>query len=112
MTNDRAAYIAGLRDLADFLDTNPDIPTPCQDVTAYYLPDTAPDPQMRADVDKIATYLGSQIDASGLPGGHYRTQINFGPVQYRAVAVLAKGRALYQADISYAGCVALDNPDE
>ncbi|MEO3810705.1 hypothetical protein ABGB17_17025 [Sphaerisporangium sp. B11E5] len=112
MTPDRAAYITGLRDPADLLDTNPDIPTPCQDVTAYYLPTTAPDPQMRADIDNIAAYLGSTIDPTGLPGGHYRTSITFGPVEYRAVAVLAKGRARHDADSSYTGCIRPDTPDE
>jgi hypothetical protein len=111
MIDKRAAYISGLRDLADFLDTNPDIPTPLQDVTACYMPDRAPDSQMCADVDKIAAYLGSQIDADGLPGGHYRTSIKFGPVEYRAVAVLAKGRAHYEADSSYSGCLIPDGPD-
>ncbi|MET8141359.1 hypothetical protein ABZU32_13720 [Sphaerisporangium sp. NPDC005288] len=67
---------------------------------------------MREEVDKIAAYLGSEIDPHGLPEGHYRTSIRFGPVEYCAVAVLTKGRARYSADISYAGCVIPDNTHE
>ncbi|GII67367.1 hypothetical protein Skr01_74520 [Sphaerisporangium krabiense] len=112
MTYDRTAYISGLRDLADFLDTNPGFPTPCQAVTAYYMPERATDDQMREEVDKIAAYLGSEVDPNGIPGGHYRTSIRFGPVEYRAAAVLAKVRARFTAETSYAGCVIPDSPDE
>ncbi|GII89570.1 hypothetical protein Ssi03_75600 [Sphaerisporangium siamense] len=112
MTNDRIACISGLRDLADFLDTNPDIPTPCQDITAYYLPERATDSQMCEEIDKIAAYLGSEIDPDGLPGGHYRTSLRFGPVEYRAAAILASARARFTAEMSYAGCVTPDSPHE
>ncbi|WP_424529228.1 hypothetical protein ACOZ38_06570 [Sphaerisporangium viridialbum] len=105
MNDNRAAIISGLRDLADFLDTNPDIPTPAPEVIAYYFPRRASDPQMCADIDKVAAYLGSEVTADYPDSGHYRTSITFGPVAYRAVAVLADRRARYEAETSYAGCV-------
>ncbi|WP_248965755.1 hypothetical protein [Sphaerisporangium perillae] len=109
MIDNRAALISGLRDLADFLDTNPDIPTPSPEVTAYYFPDRAADYQMCTDIDKVAAYLGSEIEADHPHSGHCGTSIRFGPVAYRAVAVLAERRAGYQAECSYEGCVIPDD---
>jgi hypothetical protein len=111
MTDNRAAMISGLRDLADFLDTNPDIPTPAPEVIAYYFPDRDTDPQLCADIDKVATYLGSETAAETIPGGDYYTSIRFGPVEYRAVAVLAKARAPFNAENSHASCVTPDSSD-
>ncbi|MFC7384155.1 hypothetical protein [Sphaerisporangium rhizosphaerae] len=106
---DRTVLISGLRDLADFLDTNPDIPTPSYEVTAYYFPRRTADSQMCADIDKVAAYLGSEIEADHLHSGHYGTSIMFGPVAYRAVAVLAERSARYKAESSYVGCVIPDD---
>jgi hypothetical protein len=105
MTIDRTAVITGLRDIADFLDTNPDIPTPSTSVIVYYFADGASDHDARAKVDQIAAYLGATIDPEPLRHGHYQTHITFGPVTYRTVAISSEARARYRAFDTYAGCV-------
>ncbi|WP_433245878.1 hypothetical protein ACQPYK_44245 [Streptosporangium sp. CA-135522] len=107
MTNDRrAALINGLRDLAAFLEANPDVPAPCFPRIHYFAEGT--DSEMRAEIDGIAALLGTEIDPGDLGYGHYRTGLNFGPVEYTAVGILARARARHDADVSYTGCVAPD----
>ena len=63
---ERARVIAGLRDLADFLHRNPQVPAPrFTDLFVFPTP-------------------GSDADS---PAGHYSAVRDFGPVQYRAVAI-------------------------
>jgi hypothetical protein len=91
--NPRTDLITGLRDLADFLDTNPDVPTSNGSVEVFYFPSRSSDDQMCAEVDEIARYLGAEIDPANIPHGHYVTGISFGLASYRAVAILAEARA-------------------
>ncbi len=100
----RLAFIAGLRDLADFLETNPDIPAP-RSITGHYFPQRATDAEICAEVDEIAACLGSTIDPEDRKNGHYSALIHFGPVEYKAVAIVTAARAQYEADTSYRGCV-------
>ncbi|MFC4535292.1 hypothetical protein [Sphaerisporangium dianthi] len=108
-TPDRLAYINGLRDLADFLDTNPDIPTPEGMVTAYCFPHGT-DEDIRAQVDQVARLLGSDIDPYEHVLDHYSTRITFGVAEYKAVGLLASSRARWAARRSYEDSIALD-PD-
>ncbi|GAA0970273.1 hypothetical protein GCM10009555_018910 [Acrocarpospora macrocephala] len=109
MTNDRYDMITGLRDLADFLETNPNIPAP-RNVTIHHFPARHADDEMCAEVDKVAALLGSEINRNDVPHGYYRTSVHFGPVEYTALAVLAHRRATYEAETSYFGCVTPDIP--
>ena len=102
--NHRSALIAGLRTLADFLDANPAVPVP-RSVNALHFPHGATDADICAEVDHIAELLGTSIDPREREYGHYAASICFGPVQYRAVAILAARRAQYEADRSYEGCI-------
>ena len=82
----RVRLIAGLRDLADFLDQNPDVPVPRRaDVLVF--PAEASDAEMFAEIDTIAELIGSTASDADSPHGHYSAVRNFGPVQYRAVAI-------------------------
>ncbi|GAA5082395.1 hypothetical protein HNP84_003922 [Thermocatellispora tengchongensis] len=101
----RKALINGLHDLADFFETNPDVPVPQYGITASYFPYRGPDEEITGEVDRIAALLGSSIDPESLPHGHYKTHISFGPVTYEAVAILAARRARHDAAASYYGCV-------
>lgn len=103
-TPDRLTYITGLRDLADFLDTNPDMPTPEGTVTAYHFADGT-DEEIRGHIDHIARLLSAEISPDSL---NYCTGIRFGLVEYKAVGVLAAERAKYAAEASYWDCVAPD----
>jgi hypothetical protein len=84
---DRAAWVAGLRELADFLAAHPDVPVP----PAYHtqgiceFPDGDSDAERRAGVDRAAAALG--VRAAGSWGGHYKASARFGPVEYAAVAI-------------------------
>ncbi len=83
---ERVRLIAGLRDLADFLDQNPEVPTPWgTDILVF--PVEASDAEMFAEIDTIAELIGSTASDADSPRGHYSAVRNFGPVQYRAVAI-------------------------
>ncbi|MDA0632274.1 hypothetical protein OUY22_02505 [Nonomuraea sp. MCN248] len=104
MTDDRTAFIHGLIHLAVFLQANPDAPAPRRAVVHYFARD-ADDDQMRAQIDAIAGLLGSTADQDS---GHYVTSVCFGPVEYRAVAILSDARARHAAHDSYRGCITPD----
>jgi hypothetical protein len=84
---DRAAWVAGLRDLAGFLAAHPDVPVP----PAYHtqgiceFPEGDSDAERRAGVDRAAAALG--VQAAESRGGHYKASASFGPVEYVAVAI-------------------------
>jgi hypothetical protein len=83
---ERVRLIAGLRDLANFLDQNPDVPVPWRaDVVVF--PTEASDTEMFAEIDTIAVLIGSDASDADSPRGHYSAVRIFGPVQYRAVAI-------------------------
>jgi hypothetical protein len=95
--------IAGLRSLAAFLEANPDVPAPRHvDVTGFA---SGSDEAKRAEIDKVAALISSEIDADYLRGGHYRTSRNFGPVHFAAVAIPSAASARHQALMSYEGAV-------
>jgi len=82
----RIRLIAGLRDLADYLEQNLRVPVPSRaDVLAF--PAEASDAEMFAEIDTIAEMIGSTASDTDSPHGHYSAVRNFGPVQYRAVAI-------------------------
>jgi hypothetical protein len=82
---DRVRLIAGLRDLAEFLDQNPQVPAPrYADVLVF--PPARSDAEMFAEIDAIAGQIGATASAEE-SAGHYRAVRYFGPVQYRAVAI-------------------------
>jgi hypothetical protein len=83
---ERVRLIAGLRELADFLDQNPGVPVPWgTDVLVF--PAEASDAEMFAEIDTIAEMIGSTASDADSPRGHYSAVCDFGLVQYRAVAI-------------------------
>jgi hypothetical protein len=82
---ERVRLIAGLRDLAEFLDQSPQVPAPIY-ADMLVFPPTGSDTEMFAEIDAIAEQIGVTPSA-GEPSGHYRAVRCFGPVQYRAVAI-------------------------
>jgi len=88
---ERSDLIAGLRDLADFLEGRPQVPAP-RWAGLMVFPSAAAESEMRLEVDGIAVLIGSGIDDQ-IPGfDHYATSRSFGPVQYRAVAIPPQSR--------------------
>jgi hypothetical protein len=85
-STDRAALASGLRELADYLESNPSLPASSPIVYAF--PPTATWAEMRAEIDAAAAVLGVAAQLGG--GGHYVASRSFGPVEYRAVAIPRK----------------------
>lgn len=75
--------IRGLRTLADYLKSNPDVPAPrCTDV--FIFPPDGTDAERHAEIGVIAAQIG---ETPVTVCGHYVVSRFFGPVQYRAVAI-------------------------
>lgn len=83
-TEQRSRLIAGLRGLADFLESTPGVPSP-QYADVYVFPPSGTDAQQRAEIDAIAGRIGTETQET--IGGHYVAVRRFGPVEYRAVAI-------------------------
>jgi hypothetical protein len=80
----RIRLVAGLRALAEFIESNPSVPMPATgDVMVF--PAGGTDEQERAEIDTIATLIGAE--AHWTVGDHYVVSRHFGPVEYRAVAI-------------------------
>lgn len=85
-SEERSLLIAGLRELAEFLDRNPQIPAP-RGTDLLVFPPNGSDAEMFAEVDAIAERIGTTATDDGSSAGHYSAVRDFGPVQYRAVAI-------------------------
>jgi hypothetical protein len=89
---ERTRLIAGLRDLAEFLDQNPQVPAPrYADLLVFPLRGT--DAEIFAEVDVIAEQIGVTAGQKDTPDKHYIASRYFGPVQYRAVAIPQAARS-------------------
>ncbi len=105
-TQDRAAFVDGLRALADFLATHGELPLPPydSDVTVYT---DGTDDAKGAEVDRIARCLSVR------PGHHqglYKARRRFGPVAYQAVMLPNASLAATNALMSYSGSVQPEEP--
>ncbi len=86
-TTERQALISGLRELAVFLESNPDVPAPAYtDVLVF--PPSASDTGKRREIDIIGSRIGSATETAS-SHRHYQTSRRFGPVEYRAVSIPA-----------------------
>jgi hypothetical protein len=86
-TTERQAFIAGLRELADFLENNPSVPAPEYGTDVLVFPPSVSDDEKRQEIDLIASLIGSGTVTTR--GGHYTASRRFGPIEYRAVAIPA-----------------------
>ena len=85
-SDERAALIAGLRELAEFLDRNPQVPAP-RYADLLVFPTKGTDAEMFAEIDVIAEQIGTTARRNDTADGHYIAYRDFGLVQYRAVAI-------------------------
>jgi hypothetical protein len=83
----RAEFINGLRDLANFLSAHFGYPVP-DSTEIIVFPDGADYAERCAWVDRLALTLGT-TPMNNL--GHYSTKRAFGPISYRVVAVSDAG---------------------
>lgn len=82
---ERQALINGLRGLASFLEENPEVPAPAF-TSVLVFPPHASDAENRTEIDVIASRIGSGTGTTSTRR-HYVTSCQFGPVEYRAVAI-------------------------
>lgn len=80
----RVRFAAGLRALADFIESNPDVPAPWS-ADALVFPLGGNDTEKQAEIDVIGEHIGAEPHFT--QGGHYTVSRLFGPVEYRAVAI-------------------------
>jgi hypothetical protein len=80
---ERGALIRGLRTLADYLESNPEVPAPSY-TDVFIFPPGGTDAERRAEIDAIAARIGRTAETVC---SHYVASRFFGPVQYRAVAI-------------------------
>jgi hypothetical protein len=90
-SEERDRLIAGLRQLAEFLDQNPQVPAP-RSTDLLVFPPNGSDAEMFAEIDAIAGRIGAVASDAGSPRGHYTAVRSFGPVEYRAVAIPLSAR--------------------
>jgi hypothetical protein len=86
-TTERHELIAGLRALAEFPEDHEGIPVP-KWTEVMVFPNVVTDNDKRREIDRIAAMI-SAISQEGITG-HYKATREFGPVEYRAVAIPAK----------------------
>ena len=107
-SGDRDAFIAGLRALAEFLDSNPTAPVPVYTSRFSLAITLDTDEEERAQVDAFAAATGAKLVRDG-SDGYYIAERWFGPIAYEACAVSEERMREYAAEQSYHGCV---QPDE
>jgi hypothetical protein len=83
--SERTRFIAGLRELAEYLELSPDVPTPWGGTCVHVFPPRRTDEEQRAEIDIIAARINAQ--PCEVVSGHYTVSRCFGPVEYRAVAI-------------------------
>lgn len=83
----RENTIKGLRDLADFLDANPDVPAPSVLDIQVSTHRAEPMSQQMASVDEFAVMLNRNAGWMNDEKTHYWSMRHFGPVRFFAVAV-------------------------
>jgi hypothetical protein len=83
--DERSQFLAGLRDLAEFLESNPSVPAPWAGVTVYVFPPDSSNEGRRAEIDAIASRISTQ--PCEFAPGHYIASRHFGPIEYRAIAI-------------------------
>lgn len=81
---ERSQLIAGLHELAEFLESSTEVPAP-KNTIAFVFPPEGTDSERRAEIDAIASRIYTR--AYETVPGHYVTSRFFGPVEYRAVAI-------------------------
>lgn len=94
----REEFITGLRQLADFLTVNPDVPVPSGRVDIQVSVIHGSDEEKRAFVDRAALAMGAETFHPYGSGSHWEAGLRFGPVHLFAVAVTEAHMADYREE--------------
>jgi hypothetical protein len=89
----RSQLVAGLRQLADFLEETIEVPAP-RWADVHVFPLSATDDEKKREIDVIASLIESDVDDGTSRGLNYTASRRFGPVAYHAVAIPSNRRAL------------------
>jgi hypothetical protein len=101
----RSEYTNGLRQLADYLDANPDMPVPGSGTEIILTAADAEDGGI-TEVLGLSLLLGAPLTERN---GFYRTSRMFGPLTYLGVSQTRAFLAQYRAYNSYYGSVTPDD---
>src|SRR5215470_9382133 len=100
----RDQFIAGLRNLADYLAANPAIPVPLHgDQILVHV--NSPEEGGCYQVRQAARSLGTTVTDETRGGGHFYTERSFGPLAFRVVSIPEVCIARHEAVWSYTGSV-------
>ncbi|MFE2433635.1 hypothetical protein [Streptomyces sp. NPDC059409] len=80
----RAAFLAGPRELVDFLTANPAVAVPCH-ASVVVLVDASGSDARRAGVESVASPLGVPVEDIGR--GYFDARRDFRPISYGAVGI-------------------------
>jgi hypothetical protein len=83
-SGDRDAFIAGLRELAEFLIANPDVLVPRHPFFGISV-DASDAPARKEGAEHVAAPLGVPVKDIG--EGYYEARRSFGPITYSVIAV-------------------------
>ena len=102
---ERLVFAAALRELADFLESHPDVPVPMYAEVRTFL-GGVPEADRVAEVERIAAILGRPTETRAT---HYLTRRVFGPtgygITYQACHIPDSTMAAHEAYASYSGAV-------
>lgn len=101
----RKEYIDGLRQLADYLDANQDLPVPAEGTEIIIIASDAEEGGISQILDLSLGLAASFAERNGF----YRTARTFGPVTYKGVSQTRAQLAQFRAYNSYYGCVTPDD---
>ncbi|MGW2155011.1 hypothetical protein [Nonomuraea sp. NPDC001699] len=105
----RARLIEGLHALASYLEARPELPVPhASKVAVSVLFGT--DEEKKAEIQRIARLIGSDLYLSDPDQGHYSAATCFGPVEYSVTAITDAGIARWDAWWSYRNSITPDPP--
>ena len=83
-SGDRAAFISGLRELADFLTTNPSALVPRNASFSVFV-DASDSSARREGAERVAASLGVPVEDIG--EGYYDARRTFGPIAFSVIAI-------------------------
>ncbi|MET9821220.1 hypothetical protein ABZ038_06250 [Streptomyces sp. NPDC006349] len=83
-SGDRAAFLAGLRELVDFLTANPAVAVP-RHASVVVLVDASGSTARRAAVESVASLLGVPVEDIGR--GYFDARRDVGPISYGVVGI-------------------------
>jgi hypothetical protein len=113
MTTDparREAFIAGLRELADFLTANPAVPVETYEREITMQPSHRSDDDDAHEIEEFASVTGATLLDDRATSGKYEAIRTFGVVSYRAFSYTRASMAKSAAQYSYANNVQVDIP--